>query len=236
MGMDRTLLSATNLFYLAGDGKSPVPENTDITRHNQTNGNGPYSIISNQNGEHQKQDNFIDSSLQPYELAADKSSPSYINNKTENTEIEVIKDGDDEIIEFDVETVLKKQDTHDLFCPNCNSCITKRVILRKRKRRIPVPGEDSKRNKAETPVPSQVNGVLHGSSDDQAQNGVDPSLEDVQPPTSNEYDHQKDPDVFRCLSCFSIFMPTGMNLIVSSHLSFSIFIFLTFFDVCREWV
>ncbi|KAL7601790.1 hypothetical protein Lser_V15G24640 [Lactuca serriola] len=54
-------------------------------------------------------------------------------DKTESSEIEVIKDVE---YEFNVETVIKKQETHDLFCPNCNSCITKRVILHKRKCKI----------------------------------------------------------------------------------------------------
>ncbi|KAI4384895.1 hypothetical protein MLD38_002981 [Melastoma candidum] len=33
--------------------------------------------------------------------------------------------------EYDVENVLEKQNTHNLFCPNCKSCITRRVILRR---------------------------------------------------------------------------------------------------------
>ncbi|MFS7938253.1 putative Ccc1 family protein [Helianthus anomalus] len=164
-----------------GNEKIHEPENTDITTNNQEKGNGMHSVISKQNGEHQKHE---------VSSEGDKSASSYINNKTEITI--------DEITEYDVETILKKQDTHDLFCPNCNSCITKRVILRKRKRRIPVPGADGKRNKPETPVSSESNVVLADSTDDH-----------VQPPTSNEYDHRREPDVFRCLSCFSIFMPTG---------------------------
>lgn len=36
--------------------------------------------------------------------------------------------------ESEVERILRLQETHDLICPNCRSCITKRVILRKRKR------------------------------------------------------------------------------------------------------
>lgn len=52
-------------------------------------------------------------------------------------------DGDDEehtlaAAEFagesEVERILRLQETHDIICPNCRSCITKRVILRKRKR------------------------------------------------------------------------------------------------------
>lgn len=161
-------------------GKIPMKGNNGITNHNEENGNS-LQFISNQNGEHQKQNNLSHSSLQPSEISFEEV------DKTEIGEIEVIKDVENE---FDVETVIKKQETHDLFCPNCNSCITKRVILRKRKRKIPVPGEITKRNKPETSFSSEVNLV----SDEVI---------------SNEYDHEREPDVFRCLSCFSIFMPTG---------------------------
>ncbi|KAI3505986.1 hypothetical protein L1887_28339 [Cichorium endivia] len=158
-------------------GKIPMKGNNDITNHNEENGNS----ISDQNVEHQKQNNLSDSSLQPSEISFEEV------DKTEISEIEVIKDVENE---YDVETVIKRQETHDLFCPNCNSCITKRVILRKRKRKIPVPSEITKRNKPETSNSSEVNLV----SDEVI---------------SNEYDHEREPDVFRCLSCFSIFMPTG---------------------------
>ncbi|KAL6006691.1 hypothetical protein ACLOJK_032184 [Asimina triloba] len=53
------------------------------------------------------------------------------------------------IVEMDVERVLEEQDTHDLYCPNCNSCITKRVILRKRKRIIHDVQFDTKRERIE---------------------------------------------------------------------------------------
>ncbi|KAL8244463.1 hypothetical protein R6Q59_010721 [Mikania micrantha] len=177
--------------------KSNVVENIDITDTNEANGNGTHSVISELNGEHQKHEMLFE---------GDKSATTYLDNKSEISGIEVIKDGDDVITEYDVETVLKNQDTHDLFCPNCNSCITKRVILRKRKRRVHVPGDDSKRSKPQALVSSELNVV---SDDNQALNGVDSRLDDLQPPTSNEYDYQRETDVFRCLSCFSIFMPTG---------------------------
>ncbi|KAK1426958.1 hypothetical protein QVD17_15640 [Tagetes erecta] len=178
--------------YYDTDKGIDVAAKTNITVNNKENGNGVHSETTKQNGEHQK-----------HEM-------SYINIKAEASDIEVVKDGDgdgnDEIAEYDVETVIRKQDTHDLFCPNCNSCITKRVILRKRKRRIPLPGEDAKRSR---PVSTGPTAVLDDSSDNRALNGVDARLDDEQPPMSNEYDHQREPDVFRCLSCFSIFMPTG---------------------------
>lgn len=57
---------------------------------------------------------------------------------------------------YDVERVLREQDTHDLFCPRCCSRITGKVIVRRR------PNE---------------------------------------------------PDGFRCLSCFTFFIPKGAPLI-----------------------
>uniref|UniRef100_A0A0A9D8S8 Uncharacterized protein n=1 Tax=Arundo donax TaxID=35708 RepID=A0A0A9D8S8_ARUDO len=62
-------------------------------------------------------------------------------NRTEVHEIEVEKDehvtkGKVNIEEYDLEKILDEQETHDLYCPNCNSCITRRVILRKRKRTV----------------------------------------------------------------------------------------------------
>lgn len=193
------------LFCVAG---VDVAAKSNITVNNQENGNGMHAETTKQNGEHQK-----------HEM-------SYINSKAETTDIEEIidGDGDDEIAEYDVETVIRKQDTHDLFCPNCNSCITKRVILRKRKRRTRIPGEEAKRSK---PVSTESNAVLDDSSDNRALNGVDSRLDDVQPPTSDEYDHQREPDVFRCLSCFSIFMPTGINIF-----SFSSFLVSMFYMIC----
>lgn len=84
--------------------------------------------------------------------------------------------------EFDVERVLREQETHDLICPKCRLCITKRVILRKRKR---------------TEIPS----------------GLPPPEAQVVPGASRLPSETPDPDdtiVFRCLSCFSFFIPTGI--------------------------
>ncbi|KAJ9546346.1 hypothetical protein OSB04_018889 [Centaurea solstitialis] len=179
------------------DSAAHPKENTSVTtNHNQENGKGLYPIISNQNGQHQKLNEISEVNEVINKETESSDINEVINKETESSDInEVIKDGEDEIAEFDVETVIKKQETHDLFCPNCNSCITKRVILRKRKRRIPALSEDAKRNKPETSVQNELNAV---SSNNEAQ-----------PPASDESDHQREPDVFRCLSCFSIFMPTG---------------------------
>uniref|UniRef100_A0ACD5ZQK0 Uncharacterized protein n=1 Tax=Avena sativa TaxID=4498 RepID=A0ACD5ZQK0_AVESA len=109
-------------------------------------------------------------------------------DKTEIFLAEVAKDehtteAQPEIEEYDLQKILNRQETHDVYCPNCNSCITGRVILKKRKRTVgpATPDEPPKRaHPEEAPVA--------------------PAPESVGP---------ESPDVFRCLACFSFFIPTG---------------------------
>lgn len=116
------------------------------------------------------------------------------SEEIESADIDLIN----EETEYDVETVVQKQNTHDLYCPNCNSCITGKVILRKRKRtKVQI---SVKRNKTENlPVKE---------SDDQ-----------VHPPhiigAEEDVDRDSGPDLFRCLSCFSFFIPTGTALLMN---------------------
>ncbi|KAJ8498689.1 hypothetical protein OPV22_009241 [Ensete ventricosum] len=109
-------------------------------------------------------------------------------------QIKVPKEGKLKAVEFDLERILEEQDTHDLYCPNCNSCITKRVILRKRKRMVEHGGPSKKVNEEKNDA---------GKLDVPA-----PSGEMTNPSDAPE------PDVFRCLSCFSFFMPAedGFNI------------------------
>lgn len=88
--------------------------------------------------------------------------------------------------------VLKEQKTHDLLCPACGSCITKRVILRKRKRTSTV----------------SVNRLIQ-ELDDDAQAALSEDNEQI------TEDHNDQPDIshpdtdeneaYGCLSCFTIF-------------------------------
>ncbi|XP_006656541.1 membrane protein of ER body-like protein [Oryza brachyantha] len=114
-------------------------------------------------------------------------------NKTNVHEIEAEKEedvikGEVNIEEYDLEKILHEQETHDIFCPNCNSCITRRVILRKRKRTV--------RQTTREEPPKK------------------PQLEEPSAYTSNqtipetERQGQGTP-IFRCLSCFAFFIPTG---------------------------
>ncbi|BAF18459.1 membrane protein of ER body-like protein [Oryza sativa Japonica Group] len=113
-------------------------------------------------------------------------------NKTSVHEIEAEKDedvikGKVNIEEYDLEKILDEQETHDLFCPNCNSCITQRVILRKRKRTVRQTSPD------EPPKKTQI---------------AEPSA-NTSNQTVPERQGQESPDIFRCLSCFAFFIPTG---------------------------
>ncbi|KAF6156809.1 hypothetical protein GIB67_033278 [Kingdonia uniflora] len=114
---------------------------------------------------------------------------AYVITEIENTH---------EVAEWNVEKVLQEQETHDLYCPNCNSCITKRVTLRKRKRKVQNVQSDTKREKIETIVQS---GVVNGPPD------IAPSEYPSQIETDGR-EPETGPDVFRCLSCFSFFIPT----------------------------
>ncbi|KAG5067320.1 hypothetical protein JHK86_011051 [Glycine max] len=124
---------------------------------------------------------------------------------------------DQQLKDYDVEAVLAKQETHDLFCPNCKSCITKRVILRKRKRStipIPIPNLDTKakRDKSATEV---VNGSIDVTNQGD-ETIATPDVGRVETPADN-YEPEREPEVFRCLSCFSFFIPmrNGIKLFPS---------------------
>ncbi|KAJ4776683.1 Vacuolar iron transporter (VIT) family protein [Rhynchospora pubera] len=87
------------------------------------------------------------------------------------------------IKELDLEKVLEEQETHDLYCPNCNSCITRRVILKKRKRIAKNVKSDSRPEKL-------------------------PNLGQIETTNANLDEREQTSVLFKCLSCFSFFLPT----------------------------
>ncbi|ESQ54471.1 hypothetical protein EUTSA_v10024497mg [Eutrema salsugineum] len=142
---------------------------------------------------------------------SDNVSTSEDNKETR--EIEEVQDGEiskgpdqppgDVIVEeretkdvedYDVEKVLKNQQTHDLFCPNCKSCITERVVLQRRKRKIP-------------PVLDDPPSLTRPRPND------DPVLRsgDNLPPADGDENSIHESFFYKCLSCFSIFLPTGVD-------------------------
>ncbi|KAJ0251528.1 Membrane protein of ER body-like protein [Hirschfeldia incana] len=100
----------------------------------------------------------------------------------------------DDVEDYNVEKVLDNQETHDLFCPNCNSCITKRVILKKRKRKMRHVPEDPKRVRGPDPTTAPI---LRS--------------EDNEPSAVGGDNVTRESFFYKCLSCFSIFIPTGVD-------------------------
>lgn len=148
-----------------------------------------------------------------------ESSPSYGSSEVHlNDEIstkadpDLIEDFDQQLWELDVEAVLAKQETHDLFCPNCKSCITKRVILRKRKRRTQSLDPKAKRDKFETLISSKLVDNVSAYEANQGDHTITiPDVGSAEPPSDSNH-HEREPEVFRCLSCFSYFIPTGKRI------------------------
>lgn len=91
---------------------------------------------------------------------------------TEHLKIDIVDEGDEEVLELEFERAVEKMHTHEynMYCPNCSNRITK-VVLRRRKKRT------------------------------QSQ------------------------DLLGCLSCFSIFIPKGIQL---SSFLLIFFLFLSF--------
>lgn len=163
--------------------------------------------------EHEKQhgslsgSSLLTSKISPEE---DKTSLNFSSYKAiQSSDTNLLYESDHEATELDVERVLRKQDTHDLYCPNCNSCITRRVIIRKRKRTLPNSGEDGKRNKIENVTGPGIISTSVATTSNPSHSTVDTCLDGSGAPASYNDDQDYEPDVFRCLSCFSIFVPTG---------------------------
>lgn len=160
----------------------------------------------------------VDESQTAGHLNGEKNQPESEKDSTsednkESREIEEVQDGDlpkeldavdqrtndvieeevdiDGVEDYEVEKVLDKQETHDLFCPNCNSCITKRVVLKKRKRKIPHVLDDPKRLR----VPHESEPLIRSGDNEPFAVGGESSA------------HES--FLFKCLSCFSIFIPAG---------------------------
>ncbi|XP_061952391.1 membrane protein of ER body-like protein isoform X2 [Populus nigra] len=175
--------------------------------------------VNLQSRENLDNEGLSSSSLTPLEGTFEehniKSKPSDSETRVVG-DLDLIEETDQEVTELDVEKVLEKQNTHDLYCPNCNSCITRRVILRRRTRKIHKAPRKPKHTKADTILPSQSDAnstysdansadSAKGSSHDIANIGSN----DIPTPAVDEYNGDRQPDVFRCLSCFSFFIPAG---------------------------
>ncbi len=96
--------------------------------------------------------------------------------------------------ESEVQRVLRLQTTHDLLCPVCGSCITKRVILRKRKRTSPS-------------VVSVEKWVLLNEEEIQSQDTLE-ELHTSPTTTADGHGYEYEED-WGCLACFTLFFRRG---------------------------
>ncbi|MED6205723.1 hypothetical protein PIB30_020341 [Stylosanthes scabra] len=130
------------------------------------------------------------------------------DDKTDKKEDPNIIEEIDQLKDYEVEAVLEKQETHDLFCPNCHSCITKRVILKKRKRTVPNLENKAKCDKLAATVSSKpVESVAQEANQGDQANAATEVVSEEQ--SDDHYNGETEPEVFRCLSCFSFFIPSG---------------------------
>nr|XP_016481677.1 PREDICTED: uncharacterized protein LOC107802658 isoform X1 [Nicotiana tabacum] len=159
-----------------------------------------------------KSDNLSNSGAQPSKYLSEDHRivhKSTSIEEIESADTDLINDSDTDVKDYDVENVLQKQNTHDLYCPNCKSCITRRVILRKRKRKIRISGDDVKRNKLEGVVDSKVDASHAQATSDQVRDRANTSFDGTPQLAADDYQPDREPEIFRCLSCFSFFIPTG---------------------------
>ena len=96
-------------------------------------------------------------------------------------------------------------------------------ILRRRTRKIHKAPRKPKHTKANTILPSQSDANSTYSDANSADSANGPSHDianigsnDIPTPAVDEYNGDRQPDVFRCLSCFSFFIPSGM-VVISAH-------------------
>ncbi|KAK1295771.1 hypothetical protein QJS10_CPB15g00806 [Acorus calamus] len=161
------------------NGKAPLPlkvvDNKSILTENHPNGSHITDVV------HTTSDLFPRKTTENGTANLDHESKGH-------AQVSLIDENQRKEVEFDVERVLEEQETHDLYCPNCNSCITKRVILRKRKRTVREVRHEIKREKVQS-VPTDLDASI-----------VAAEITDI--------GRDSEPEVFRCLSCFSFFIPT----------------------------
>ncbi|KAL0321656.1 UNVERIFIED_CONTAM: Membrane protein of ER body-like protein [Sesamum calycinum] len=142
--------------------------------------NATSAITNGYDGDH-KNDSYSSANLEPSHISVQEHSISNKSSKEiESAEVDLIH-GDD----------------------------LERVILRKRKRRIRVSDEEIKRNKIEAAVDSKLVAVSSQSVRHQVVHTDEVGDNATQLPAAEDDERERGPDIFRCLSCFSFFIPTG---------------------------
>ncbi|OMO95159.1 hypothetical protein CCACVL1_05542 [Corchorus capsularis] len=157
----------------------------------------PKSLSTENN--HQRVENAEDQNL----VGLSPASVEHFHETKVDANGDSIGEIEEDLLDFDVERVVEKQNTHELFCPNCKLCITRTVILRRRKPKIPIRSK-SKRGKKLEPIPDSV-ADAHSGDLPEIESNVTPTT----PAPGVDNTDTEEREAFSCLSCFSIFVPIG---------------------------
>ncbi|PPR84791.1 hypothetical protein GOBAR_AA35919 [Gossypium barbadense] len=141
------------------------------------------------------------------DLYCPNGSFKHIEEETKDANIDLIGEIEEDLMDLDVEGVLEKQNTHDLYCPNCNSCITKRVILVRRKPKVSM-RHKPKRGKKPDLIPTSAGFVVSGDTPE-IHSDPSPAAAPDEQDASREQEQKQEQEAFSCLSCFSVFIPIG---------------------------
>ncbi|KAK2633788.1 hypothetical protein Ddye_028580 [Dipteronia dyeriana] len=205
----------------------------------------PSTETNNGNGKHLENESLSGLSPVTVQKLHDKNIKNLEdlqNTAQGDAEVDLIEEIDNEFTDLDVERVLQKQNTHDLYCPNCNSCITTRVVLRRRRRRVRnIRYKTKPGNNLETPTELDASLAYPPNYQGSDKHNVSPNVTRRTPPANDHnnigqrnispngtptppaIDHNnntqngtptppavdRNTEIFRCLSCFSLFVPTG---------------------------
>ncbi|KAL2527595.1 membrane protein of ER body-like protein [Abeliophyllum distichum] len=195
-------------------GEQKIKKNTqhdilDISSQRTVAQNNSTSTVNSQHQGDLEDNSSLISRLRSSEISSEEFSKNIEPSKEiESAEIDPTTGDELEVTELEVERVLQMQTSHDLYCPNCNSCITRRVILRKRKRNIRVSDEEVKRNKLEREANSEVVSGIVQETRDQVHPMDEFGVDGIPTPNADDNGRDREPEIFRCLSCFSFFIPT----------------------------
>ncbi|KAA3459998.1 membrane protein of ER body-like protein isoform X1 [Gossypium australe] len=141
------------------------------------------------------------------DLYCPNGSFKHIEEETKDANIDLIGEIEEDLMDLDVEGVLEKQTTHDLYCPNCNSCITKRVILVRKKPKVSIRPKP-KRGKKPDLIPTSAGFVVSGDTPE-IHSDPSPAAAPDEQDASREQEQKQEQEAFSCLSCFSLFIPIG---------------------------
>ncbi|XP_059594111.1 uncharacterized protein LOC100852895 isoform X5 [Vitis vinifera] len=95
------------------------------------------TIIKHQNGENSRDESLprnLSTFDESYEERITRFKPSD-SEIIERASIDLIKETDEET-EFELERLLEKPNSHKFYCPNCNACIEKIILLRREQERL----------------------------------------------------------------------------------------------------